>query len=136
AGINDQWRGSVAVFTGPAHSMVTVDGTQSFDTLQFTSPSYTLQGGTLKIDPATGNDGTIHSDKSVVTINSILADGSGTNGLILTGNVVTLTGVNTYTGGTTIDGAHLNVSGNANLGAASSGVTLDNGGRLYITGSA
>jgi autotransporter family porin len=46
-----------------------------------------------------------------------------------------LTGANTYSGGTTIEGGTLVVTSDGNLGAASGGLTLD-GGTLEVTGTA
>ncbi len=48
------------------------------------------------------------------------------------GGTLTLTGVNTYSGGTTINLGEIVISSNANLGAASGGLTL-NGGALGTT---
>ena len=48
---------------------------------------------------------------------------------------LTLTGVNTYTGGTLVAGGVLAVTEDANLGDASGGVTLD-GGTLQVAGAA
>ncbi|RJG05393.1 autotransporter domain-containing protein [Noviherbaspirillum cavernae] len=53
---------------------------------------------------------------------------SGSGGLAITGGIETLSGNNTYTGGTTVaNGAILKVSSNANLGAPSSALTLNDG---------
>ena len=41
--------------------------------------------------------------------------------------IVTLTGTNTYSGGTTVSGGTLLFTSDANLGAAGSGITLNNG---------
>ena len=56
----------------------------------------------------------------------------GTGGLTVTGGTQTLSGVNTYTGGTTINAGTLAVSSDANLGAASGGLTFG-GGTLQST---
>ena len=42
AGINDQWRSSVGVFAGSVGGAVTVQGAQTFDTLQFFTNGYEL----------------------------------------------------------------------------------------------
>ncbi|WP_313670916.1 autotransporter-associated beta strand repeat-containing protein [Sandarakinorhabdus sp.] len=47
---------------------------------------------------------------------------------------LTLTGVNTYTGGTVVTGTQVRVSQDANLGNAAGGITL-NGGTLWTTAS-
>lgn len=128
ADINGPWLGSVGVFLGTAGT-VTVSGTQSFDTLQFKTDGYEVTGGTLAIAPATGSTGTLSVDGDVtVTIGSAIADGSGPAGLAkVGGGTVVLTGLNTYSGGTSITGGTLSVSADANLGAASGGLTIGGG---------
>ena len=70
AGINDQWRSSVGVFAGSAGGTVTVQGSQTFDTLQFMTDGYTLAGGSLLLGPATG---TVNVDGGVTaTIGSVI----------------------------------------------------------------
>jgi len=58
---------------------------------------------------------------------------AGSGGLTLNGaGTLALSGDNTYSGGTLVDAGTLSVRGDANLGGASAGVTL-NGGTLAIT---
>ncbi len=60
---------------------------------------------------------------------------SGAQSLTKTGsNIVTLTGTNTYSGGTIINGGVLQVASDAQLGATSGGITL-NGGQIYNSAS-
>ncbi|MBA4015629.1 MAG: hypothetical protein C0483_00425 [Pirellula sp.] len=57
-------------------------------------------------------------------------------GLVKLGtNVLTLGGINGYTGGTTIMGGTLAISSDANLGAASGGLTMFAGSTLRVTGT-
>ncbi|MCX5514797.1 hypothetical protein C3941_10590 [Kaistia algarum] len=135
AGLNAPWMGSVGVFMGTAGT-VTVDGTQAFDTLQFKTDGYGLTGGTLAIAPAFGSFGTVATDAGVTTtIGSVIADGTGANGLRkVGGGTLVLSGVNTYSGGTEVSGGTLSVSADANLGQASDGILLA-GGTLGTTAS-
>ncbi|GAU83455.1 autotransporter protein [Bosea sp. BIWAKO-01] len=127
---NAGWGGSVGVFAGSAGGAVTVVGTQSFDTLQFSTNGYTLSSGTLAIAPASGTLSTFNIDGGVsVSIDSTIADGGGT-GIAKTGaGTLTLTGLNTYTGGTAISQGTLAIAGAQPLGTGT--VTL-NGGTLRI----
>ena len=67
---------------------------------------------------------------------SIGGDNAIDGGLTKTGSgTLTLSGGNTYTGGTTVSGGVLRVSSDANLGAPSGAVTLQNSGQLVFTES-
>jgi len=130
------WGGSVGIFAGSAGGAVSVAGAVSFDTLQFSTDGYVLSGGTLSIAPASGGAGTFNVDNGVVArIGSTIVDGSGTAIVKVGGGTLILSGNNSYTGGTTIVGGTLQVSADANLGAASGGLSLD-GGTLRTTASA
>ncbi|MGO4675465.1 autotransporter-associated beta strand repeat-containing protein, partial [Bosea sp. 2YAB26] len=59
---------------------------------------------------------------------------TGAGALLIEAGVTILTGTNTYSGGTNINGGVLSISRDANLGAVSGGLTL-NGGTLKTTGS-
>ncbi|SEJ53251.1 autotransporter-associated beta strand repeat-containing protein [Frateuria terrea] len=95
-------------------------------TLDFVQAGNGTFGGTLS---GTGN---------------LVKDGSGTltisgtasqqGGMIVNAGTLVLTGSNTYTGGTTVNGGSLQVSRDANLGDASSDLTLA-GGTLHTTDS-
>ncbi|WP_312365952.1 autotransporter domain-containing protein [Ensifer sp.] len=129
--INGRFGGSVGVFAGANGGAVNVVGTQSFDTLQFSATTggtgYTLNGGVLAFNPASGTAATINVDSGIATtIGSVLQDGGTGTGLKKAGNgTLTLTGVNTYTGATTINGGGtLALSGAGSIGT-SSGVTGD-----------
>jgi autotransporter-associated beta strand protein len=102
-----------------------------------------FDGGTLRLDGTSlspysftisPNGGTIDTAGTSATIATPISDvTAGTAGLLTirnsgTGGVLTLSGVNTYSGGTFITGgAILNVSADANLGATTGGLTLNNG---------
>jgi len=124
---NGGWGGSVGVFSGGAGT-VTVAGTQGFDTLQFKADGYTLTGGSLALDPASGTAGTFNVDNGVTTtVASAIVDGTGNALRKVGGGQLTLSGANTYTGGTQLLGGVLSVSSDANLGSASGALTIDGG---------
>ena len=128
-----------AIFGGAAGT-VTVDnsaGTVSVTGLQFANNGYMLSGDTLTLVGTApivrvGN-GSAAGAAYTATIGNVLA-GSGDLTKTDLGTLV-LTGANTYSGGTTIDGGTLEISSDGNLGAASGGLTLD-GGTLEVTGTA
>lgn len=113
AGINGSFVGAVAVFAGTAGT-VTVDGTQSVDTLQFKTDGYTLSGGTLNLAPASGTTAFLNVDGNLgATIGSTLTAAAGI-GLEKTG------------------------AGNAFLSGDSSGFAGDvlvSGGALFVNGT-
>jgi fibronectin-binding autotransporter adhesin len=131
---NAGWAGSVGVFAGTAGT-VTVDGTQRFDTLQFSADGYVLRGGALELAPAAGDAGTLNVDTGLsATIDSVIADGSAAALAKVGGGTLVLTGTNTYTGGTALAGGVVSVASDTNLGAATGALTFD-GGVLRVTGT-
>lgn len=124
-GFNGPWGGSVGVFVGAAGT-VAVEGTHSFDTLQFKTDGYALTGGALAMNPTSGDFGTLSADAGVtVAIGSVIADGMASTGLAkIGGGTVELSGTNTYSGGTWIDGGTLAVSSDGNLGAAAGRLSI------------
>ncbi|KFC62385.1 putative Outer membrane autotransporter barrel domain protein [Bosea sp. LC85] len=125
---NQGWGSSVGVFTGATGGPVTVSGTRTFDTLQFSTNGYVLSGGTLALAPVAGQVGTLNIDSGITTtIASAIADGSASGLLVVGGGTLILQGNNSYSGGTTVTGGVLEVSGDANLGAPSGGLALNGG---------
>jgi len=120
--------------------------------------------GVLEINYLTANYGTVHLNGGILRartnsswfFDSVGVQTIGTNGAFFDSNgydigvtasfdgaggltklgagTLTLTGTSSYTGGTSILGGTLSISSDANLGAASGGLTLD-GGSLQVTGS-
>ncbi|UXN58146.1 autotransporter-associated beta strand repeat-containing protein [Phyllobacterium zundukense] len=127
-----------AIFAGAAGT-VTVDnslGQISASGMQFATDGYLIQGGPLELAGPSSiirvGDGTTAGAGYTATIASALG---GSSQLVKTDlGTLVLTGANTYTGGTTIEGGTLEVSSDANLGAAAGALTLENGA-LHTTAS-
>ncbi len=128
--VPSNWGSGYGIFRGPGGT-VTVDGAQTSVGLQFAGGAYTLAPGTAGslnlvnstavgiavpgIDVLAGETATVD-----VTI-------TGTDGLQKTSDgTLILSGANTYTGGTIISGGVLQISSDANLGAAGGSLTFDN----------
>ena len=98
---------------------------------------YSITGGTLKSNTATNSDLIVHQyGNGTLTIGSVIANGNGASTLTKAGTgVLTLTGTNTYTGSTYITAGTLSVSANNQLGAITSGqtVNLSNASTLQAT---
>ncbi|KRE11525.1 hypothetical protein ASE66_23555 [Bosea sp. Root483D1] len=113
-GFNAPWLSSVGVFQGTAGT-VTVAGTQDFDTLQFNSDGYMLNGGTLRFGVAAG--GTINTSAGVTTtIGSTIIDGAGTSLTKVGTGTLVLSGTNSYSGGTLLNAGTLAVGSASALG--------------------
>ena len=110
----------------------------------FGAGEITLNGGGLqwatgssadissKLAPLGAGGGIFDTNGNIVTLASTI---SGSGGLTKQGGgTLILSGINTYTGGTTVNVDMLSVSSDANLGAASGGLTL-NSGALLTTAS-
>lgn len=137
ADFNDQWRGSVSVFTGIG-GLVTVSGPVGFEGIQFASDGYKIDGDDLTLSGDSANN----TSASFVTVNggasaeiaSVLTGAAGIGLDKFGSGTLILTGVNTYTGVTTIEGGTLALSGSGGI-ANSSVVTVENG-IFDISGSA
>jgi len=110
---------------------ITLGGNRTVNALTFNfanSGSYSLSGNTItfRANPFTAN---VNADAS---ISSVLA-GTATRPLIKNGNaVLTLSGANTYSGGTTINSGSIIVRNKTALGTGA--VTVANGATLDIRG--
>ncbi|MBZ9767076.1 autotransporter-associated beta strand repeat-containing protein [Mesorhizobium sp. CA6] len=127
---------SFAVFQGAAGT-VTVDNTNGqvqAAGMQFATGGYLIQGGDVAlVGPQSTirvGDGTAAGAAYVATITSNL---TGSSQLLKTelGTLV-LSGTNSYSGGTAINGGTVQVESDTNLGDASGGLSL-NGGTLHTT---
>jgi autotransporter-associated beta strand protein len=138
--------GERAVFEGTASSVTIGGGGVTSAGLLFTTPGYTLGGGTLTLS----TPGVIVPGSGVTTINSAIASG-GSPALTKTGaGTLVLGGPNTFTGVTDIQQGVVNVASLTNYGVAGAlgartlametavgngiGIHL-NGGTLQYTGS-
>ena len=90
--------------------------------------TFQLQSGTVGFTnnfAINAGGGTIDNHGGVLTISGVISDGTGAGLLTLIGTAVTeLSGVNTYTGGTLVNGTTLVVSNNSSVGTGA--VTLSN----------
>ncbi len=110
------------------------DGVTRANAITFTGGS-----NTLTLQPGWALSGNIGVTGSVVfnqagpvTLSNVI---TGAGSVIQNGTgALTLTGTNTYSGGTTISAGTLSISAEANLGAASGALTFD-GGTLQVTGT-
>ena len=129
---------ALATFAGTAGT-VTLAANVNADALAFTTAGYTITNtdGTyvLTLD---GNNPTINAPAGNTTIACTLAE-SGANPVTVNGpGTLTLSGANTYAGGTTINGATVSVNSiaDANCPLGPSGnMTMQNGSTLSYTGA-
>ncbi|HEY0597011.1 autotransporter outer membrane beta-barrel domain-containing protein [Sphingopyxis sp.] len=128
--------GAFAIFAGTG-GIVTIDnslGAVTASGLQFATTNYRVQGGAL----------TLTGPQSVIRVGDGTSAGLGYSTIItseITGGAqlvktdvgrLELTGTNSYTGGTALNGGTVRISSDANLGAGS-GVLSFNGGTLETT---
>lgn len=104
--------------------------------MQFAADGYVIDGAPLTLVGAPSiirvGDGSSVGRDMIATIAAELTGGTGLTKADL--GTLVLTGVNTYTGGTTVEGGVLQISADENLGDAAGGITLD-GGTLRNTAS-
>ena len=130
--------GTYAIFAGAAGT-VTVDngdGAVTATGMQFASDGYTIDGAPLTLVGPEAlvrvGDGTAAGAGFTATI---AAELTGASQLVKTdAGTLVLTGANSYTGGTLINGGVLSVENDSFLGDAAGVVTLD-GGTLRMTGA-
>lgn len=117
---------NTAVFAGAAGT-VTVSGVQQIGGLTFSTSGYTIAGDALDINGAAA----VLSATGSATISSVLSDTNGGATVTISSGTIRLSGLNTYTGMTTVNaGATLNTTG-----ALNGGVTNNATGIVNATGA-
>ncbi len=132
----DYAQDSFAVFAG-APGTVTIDnsgGNVLASGMQFASDGYVVTGDTLTLTGTQAivqvGDGSVAGASYSATIDAQIA---GTAQLLKTDSgTLVLTGANSYSGGTLINGGTVRIGSDANLGDASGGLSLG-GGALHTT---
>ncbi len=119
--------------TGLGAGTITVNGTQAAGDLFFASGSgaILLSGGTITLGAAQ----TITTDNAADTIGSVIAGAATSLAKAGTGNL-TLSGVNTYTGATTISGGILTIGSAGSLGSGTYAGNISNSGTFRYGSSA
>ena len=127
---------SFAIFEG-AKGTVTIDNSLGDVTIagaQFAADGYTLQGDAITLagtvaDPTHSviriGDGSSDGAGYTTTINNVLQGSSGLTKTDL--GTLVLNGINTYTGGTAINGGTVQVTNDSNLGNTAGGLSFDDG---------
>lgn len=138
--MNAPWSNNAfSIFQGAPAGTVTVSnasGQVMFSGAQFAVDGYKITGDTLVTDTAQTiirvGDGTLAGLGYTATYDNVIAGSGGIDKADL--GTLVLNGANTYAGGTTVSAGTLQVSQDANLGAAGTGVTLNGGTLQYGAG--
>ena len=135
AGVDQNWADNkTAVFGGGTSGTagaVTVTSAVAPTSLTFNQPfagNYTLSGGT--IDITVGDGITDNGTAGNTIVNSALTGTASLNKMA--GGTLTVSGINAYTGPTTVNAGTLNIQSNTALGTAAGGTTVAMGGRLQL----
>lgn len=129
---NAGWAASVGVFSGTAGT-VSVQGSALFDTLQFSTDGYRIEGDRLVMAGPGG--GVINVDGGVsATVTSEIEDGVSTRLYKAGEGKLILEGTKSYTGGTRLLSGTLSVSQDESLGERAGELSF-NGGLLQVAGT-
>lgn len=126
-----------SVITGNGSLVKTGVGTLALTSNSVFTGTTSVTGGTLQLGNGT-NTGALAGPVDLASGTTLALSRGGTSSLgttitgngsvVLTNGTLTMTGVaNTYSGGTSINGGTLIFSSNANLGAATGGITFNSG---------
>ncbi|MCU0795783.1 MAG: autotransporter-associated beta strand repeat-containing protein [Akkermansiaceae bacterium] len=120
-----------AIFGGTAGAVTIATGGVTANDISFNSNGYSVGGAGLILNGVTP---TLTAGTGVdATISSVI---SGASGLVKAGaGNITLSGANTFTGGSTISAGSLVIQNNAALGADGSAITVNAGAALNLGGS-
>ena len=124
--------GNDANFAGTAGTVAVTGTINSVNSITFAKTSYTLSGGVINL---TGTGGVISTGTGAYndTISSSITGSVGlTKGGTSGSSSVTLTGTNSYTGGTTINAGTLNVGSNGGTGGTLGSGDINNSGTLLF----
>jgi autotransporter-associated beta strand protein len=121
---------------GATASPLSVSGTLDLNSFSPTVGSLAGSGTVENNASLTSATLTVGAANTSTTFTGVLINAGGALGLTKSGSgTLTLTGANSYTGGTTLTAGELSVGSDSNLGGATSAVTF-NGGVLQVTGTA
>jgi len=136
SGTTDWASGDSAVFDGTA-ATASLSGTVNVNAITFNITGCTIGSGTLTLDGSPSMFTIGGANNSSDTISSVIA---GTGGLIIAGpggssyGSVTLSGVNTFSGGLTLSGnARVVSTASTALGASAGLVTVGIGSGIYLS---
>ncbi|MDD0974184.1 autotransporter-associated beta strand repeat-containing protein [Pseudomonas fontis] len=134
---NQAWGNSFAVFQGTG-GQVGVEGAQRIGGMQFAGNGYQLvagNAGSLTLVNGTTGNTAVRVDPNVTATLDVALNGSGTLNKLDSGTLV-LNGVNSYSGGTLLNGGTLVVGNSGALGSgsltAADGTRLDNSSVLAL----
>ncbi|MEJ8850863.1 autotransporter-associated beta strand repeat-containing protein [Variovorax rhizosphaerae] len=125
--VNAPWQNGFAVFQGTAGT-VTLGQNIALEGMQFRTTGYTIEGAGFAL--AGAPETIVRVDPSVTaTINAPIADGASGPARLISSDagLLVLGGINTYSGGTAINGGSVQIGADSNLGAASGGLSLNKG---------
>jgi autotransporter-associated beta strand protein/T5SS/PEP-CTERM-associated repeat protein len=132
--VSTTWGGQQGIFHGTPGT-VTIDGAQTFTSLEFVVDGYNLVAGAGGALTPTGT-AQLWAEGTRTTA-TIAAPITGAGGIVKIGaGTIVLAGVNTYQGGTVIQAGTLAVSADNNLGNSSGGLSFDGGTLRYLAGFA